>query len=253
MARSLVARLVAASRYLTQGLVQVFYPAACAVCTQPLDAEQLPFCSTCRQALLADPHEACPHCAATVGPHTHLKEGCPSCIGQRFAFRWAIRLGTYDGLRRDVVLRMKHVAAEGLAEMLAAAWAERDAARLRAFDADVVVPIPLHWRRRLLRGYNQSEALARVLARRLGLPCHPALLRRRRHTPRQTSQVSPAQRRENLKGAFGARKSAALAGKTVLLVDDVLTTGSTCNEAAKTLQAAGAAAIVVAVLTRASS
>jgi predicted amidophosphoribosyltransferase len=101
--------------------------------------------------------------------------------------------------------------------------------------------------RRLRRGYNQSEILARPLAGRLRLPCRPGWLRRGRRTPQQTLQP-PAGRRENVRGAFRARAGAGLRGRTVLLVDDVLTTGSTAHEAARALRQAGAARVVVAVL-----
>jgi ComF family protein len=120
---------------------------------------------------------------------------------------------------------------------------------LREAGADVVIPVPLHWWRRFRRGYNQSEALASRLAYRMRLPCRPGWLRRIRHTPQQTAQT-PSERRENVRGAFRARSWARLRGKVVLLVDDVLTTGTTCNEAARALRGAGAAQVVVAVLAR---
>ncbi len=93
-----------------------------------------------------------------------------------------------------------------------------------ALGADVLVPVPLHWRRRWLRGYNQSEALAHGLAARLRLPCGSCGLRRIRATPMQTSQTL-AGRRDNVRGAFAAAPNVRTAGKTVLLVDDVMTTG----------------------------
>jgi ComF family protein len=142
---------------------------------------------------------------------------------------------------------MKHGPDELLAEFVAALWAEEVRPRLRALAAEVVIPVPLHWRRRLARGYNQSEVLARALAGALGLPCRPVWLRRVRPTPQQTRQT-PAGRRTNVRGAFRCRPWARLRGRTVLLVDDVLTTGSTCDEAARALRAAGAVRVVVAVL-----
>jgi ComF family protein len=128
-------------------------------------------------------------------------------------------------------------------------WAGCAEGRLHALGADLVVPVPLHWRRRWQRGYNQSEALARPLAARLGLSCRPWCLRRIRHTPQQPSQRA-AGRLENVRGAFRAR-GGVLAGRTILLVDDVLTTGSTASEAARALRQAGARRVVVAVLARA--
>ena len=114
------------------------------------------------------------------------------------------------------------------------------------------MPVPLHWWRRWTRGYNQSESLGRALAARLGLPCQGRWLRRVRNTPRQVDQ-SAAARRENVRNAFVAQGRPDLRGKTVLLVDDVLTTGSTANEAASALRKAGAGRIVVAVLAHSRS
>ena len=96
-----------------------------------------------------------------------------------------------------------------------------------------------------------SWALARRLAFHIGLPCRPFWLRRIRNTPEQKATPSTTARRENLRGAFQARPRPALAGKTVLLVDDVLTTGSTASEAAGALRTAGAKRVLVAVLARA--
>src|SRR5205823_5857562 len=113
---------------------------------------------------------------------------------------------------------------------------------------DVVIPVPLHWFHRLRRGYNQSEALARELAAALGVPCRPRWLRRARLTRKQHHSLSREERRANVHDAFRARHADAVRGRHVLLVDDVMTTGSTAHEAARPLRAAGAAQITVAVL-----
>jgi ComF family protein len=217
-----------------------------------LPVDQRDFCIACRAALTADPHCTCPRCAATVGQHVLLENGCPLCRDSHFHFDGAVRLGSYEGLLREVILKMKHENGENLAESVGEMWAEHSGSRLRDTGAEVIVPVPLHWRRRWTRGYNQSEALAWALATQLQLPSKPSWLRRTRHTPQQTSQT-PAQRQQNVKGAFKARSGARLRGKTVLLVDDVLTTGTTCSEAARALREAGAAKIMVAVLARSSS
>jgi ComF family protein len=154
-------------------------------------------------------------------------------------------------LLREVILRMKHQNGESLAEAVGDLWAEHSGSRLRQSGAQVIIPVPLHWRRRWTRGYNQSEALARALASSLQLPCKPSWVRRTRHTPQQTSQTR-AQRPENVRGAFKAGSGARLRGVTVLLVDDVLTTGTTCSEASRALREAGAAKVMVAVLAHGS-
>jgi ComF family protein len=232
---------------LAQGLLQLLYPAVCQACGRSLPTLNSPFCDTCRVILTADPHASCPRCAGTVGPFVPLSGRCVRCRPFRYHFDQALRCGPYEGLLRELILKMKHSAGEPLAEHLGALWAEHCGARLAQWGADVVIPIPLHWWRRWSRGYNQSETLAHALAGRLSVPCRPGWLRRIRWTPLQTQQ-SPAGRWANVRGAFRAASRPALRGKTVLLVDDLLTTGSTCSEAARALRAAGAARVVVAVL-----
>jgi ComF family protein len=185
-----------------------------------------------------------------VGPYVHLAAGCTHCRGITFGFDRVLRLGSLEGLLGELILRLKHHAGEGLAEVLADTWANHAGALLRATGAEVVVPVPLHWSRRLRRGYNQSEALARVLATRLRLPCRSCWVRRIRATPKLRNDASAAMRREIVRGAFAARPLPALKGKTVLLVDDVMTTGSTASEAAKALKAAGAGPVILVVLAR---
>jgi ComF family protein len=178
-----------------------------------------------------------------------LENGCTHCRDSSFSFERVLRVGPYEGLLREVILRLKHAGGETLAELLGELWAELMTSRLLETGAQIIVPIPLHWRRRWSRGYNQSEALALGLACRLRLPCKPRWLRRVRHTLEQTQQTATA-RRENVRHAFGSRRARALAGKTVLLIDDVLTTGSTASEAARALRNAGASRVIVAVLAR---
>ncbi len=241
--------LAAVGRELIHGTIQLLFPAVCGACGRSLPSDQTDFCAECRSALTSDPFPTCPHCAASVGPHTGVVDGCPHCRDCHFRFEKAIRLGPYDGLLRDIILRLKYAGGETLAEQVGGLWAEHAEARLREIAPDVVIPVPLHWLRRWRRGYNQSEALASMLASRLKVPCRPGWLRRIRHTPQQTSQT-PTERKENVRGAFRARSMARLRGKKILLVDDVLTTGSTCHEAARALREAGATQVVAAVLAR---
>ena len=114
---------------------------------------------------------------------------------------------------------------------------------------DAVVPVPLHWRQRWQRGFNQSELLARGIARRRGVPVIAAL-RRVRHTATQTG-LSNTSRRRNVAGAFEVRHRRPVAGKRILLVDDVMTTGSTVAACAAALRRAGALRVVVLTVARA--
>lgn len=240
-------RLACLGHDLVHGLVQLLYPGACLVCGASTDSTR--FCPSCQDGLTNDPHPSCPRCAGTVGPFVTLEGGCTSCRQHSYAFERVIRLGPYAGVLRDVILRMKHRPGETLAEAVGELWAATAEARLQGLEAQVVIPVPLFWRRRLSRGFNQSSALARMLAYRLHLPCRPRLLLRTRHTPSQTRQTASA-RPANVRQAFHASAHKELAGKRVLLIDDVLTTGSTAHEAARALRSAGASSIVVAVLAR---
>jgi ComF family protein len=234
-------------RELTRGFSQLIYPPICAACNAAIPEEERSFCQSCRSAITTDLHPSCPRCGSTIGPFIAASEGCSACRGESFSFDGVIRMGPYEGLLRDVILRIKQPAGEMLAELLAVLWAQHIEARVQNLHAHVIIPVPLHWWRKWTRGHNQSEALAQALARRLRLPCPAHWLRRVRNTPRQVQQTATF-RRENVRHAFAARSRLELRGKTVLLVDDVLTTGSTASEASRALCLAGAARVVVAVL-----
>jgi ComF family protein len=145
---------------------------------------------------------------------------------------------------------MKHRSNEGLAELVGQWWAETAKPQFDALQIDWVIPVPLHWLRRLRRGYNQSGSLAYGLTTRLRLPLQRGWLKRYRNTPSQKT-LSATARKDNVRGAFQVRPTARLRDRSVLLVDDVMTTGATAHEAARTLRAAGAKRVVVAALARA--
>lgn len=228
------------------------YPNACLICNSP-ESDTTPFrhgvCSDCHTAVTTDPFPSCPWCADTIGPHTDTTHGCAKCRGTALGFERAFRLGPYDGKLRNAVLRTKFLAGEGLADLLGRLFAECRGEAIRELGVDLVAPVPLHWWRKWTRGYNQSEAVARELAVALGALFAPRLLRRVRWTPQQVQPTREA-RLENVKGAFRVGRRARLTGKSVLLVDDVMTTGSTLGEAARTLHTGGAVRVVVAVLAR---
>jgi ComF family protein len=142
---------------------------------------------------------------------------------------------------------MKNAAGEEFAEVVGTLWAKHAVARLRPGEIDVVIPVPLHWWRRWRRGFNQSEVLARCLASELRVPCSPNVLRWLRLTGEQKG-LSPTARRDNVHNALRCSAGALLAGKRVLLVDDVMTTGATAHEAARALRTCRPASIVLAVL-----
>jgi ComF family protein len=176
-------------------------------------------------------------------------DGCSGCRGRRLGFDAAVALGPYQGPIRAACLRLKHPRSAWLAPGLAELIAEVHGAILAREPESVVVPVPLHWRRGWSRGYNQSLALAAGLACRLRKPLVEAL-RRVAPTP-PLARLSRTERAAVMHAAFRVRPRVRIAGRPVLLVDDILTTGATCGEAARTLKRAGAGPITAVVVGRA--
>jgi ComF family protein len=194
-------------------------------------------------------------CAASEVPHARSTLFCRACEPPNAApLRTSlacglsvIALGPYEGSLATAVRRMKYEERPDLARLLGTRLGET----LREAGAplpDVVVPIPLHPKRLAERGYNQAALVARELARALGAGLSPRRLVRIRETGQQAS-LDKAERRANVAGAFAAR--APLDAASVLLVDDVVTTGATVVEAAATLLLAGAREVSVAAVLRA--
>ncbi len=174
---------------------------------------------------------------------------CGACIGKKPAYDHARAAMIYDDASRGLVLAFKHGDRIDAAPAFGV-WLARAGAGLLD-RADLVVPAPLHWTRLFARRYNQSALLSKAVAEIRGVTLVPDLLVRRRRTPSQ-GRLSPSARRRNVAGAFAVRPRymAAIKDQRVLLIDDVLTTGATADACAKTLLAAGAAAVDVLTLSR---
>ncbi len=170
---------------------------------------------------------------------------CRLCRSGARGFDMAYCFGAYEDTLRQLIHLFKYGRIKPLARTLAAHLAS---ALPRDQKFDVVVPMPLHWRRRWQRGFNQSELLARLTARRCGIPMVNAV-RRTRATAAQAG-LSNARRRENVAGAFRVRKPQAVEGRRVLLIDDVMTTGATASACALALKRGGASSVTLLALAR---
>ncbi len=230
-------------------LGELVWPRDCLLCDAAMPAEPSPIClcPSCRTALGTDAFSTCTRCASSLGAHVPDADGCPRCRNEKYHFASAQRLGVYDGRLRDAVLKIKNPGQETLAETLGFFWGEHSRDRLKQSAPKVVVPVPLHWRRRWSRGFNQSESLARGVAAALGLPIAVWAVGRIRATPSQTTQT-PAERKTNVVGAFAEGPWSRVKGSRILLIDDVLTTGATSDAVTVALLASGAARVDVAVL-----
>ncbi|OAN51154.1 ComF family protein [Magnetospirillum moscoviense] len=228
-----------------------------------LDAVLPPLCPSCG-AMVGEPGALCPDCWGQI---TFLSAPCCDACGHPFeidagpgalcglcareAPPWARARAVfrYDDASKPLVLRLKHAdRLEGAPTF--ARWLARSGADL-IHDADLIVPVPLHRLRLLSRRYNQAAVLANALGRLTGKPVAPDLLVRTRATPAQ-GHLGRDERAANVRGAFAVRPSGRhrLAGKRVLLVDDVLTTGATVGECARILVTTGAHGVDVLTLGR---
>lgn len=198
-------------------------------------------------------NDACLRCGRGHGFGVGLTPECTNCESapEDWPFEMVISAGDYRGRLRDAVLAAKFGRRLGLLEPLGTWLAS--AIEARGASVDLVVPVPMGWLGRMIRGFNQSELLARVVARRLGVPCVSRALRRRGYRPPQRG-LSESGRRKNPKGSFSpGRQRHRVSGHRVLVVDDVLTTGATMREARRVLMRMGAKGVLVGVAATTST
>lgn len=215
-------------------------------CRQSISEKDKDLCRECwDQLLFSTGGEYCPRCGRDASQFGLLDGSCPDCQGKDIHFDGIARSGVYSQSLRHMILAFKNGRTE--LELTLARFARSAFEGSDFFDEiDLLVPVPLHWSRRLARGYNQSHVLARRLK-------HPQAkistdLVRMRRTKAQPAMASPAARARNVAGAFAVRYRHNFAGRRICLVDDIKTTGATLNECAKVLKQAGASAVFAVVL-----
>jgi len=225
-------------------LLGLVFPPACAACATLLE-EDVPFCELCALATEPVPLPGCGRCAEPV----ERPGVCPRCLRAPPSFRSAHAAFVHTGPLARAIHRFKYEGHSALAVPLGRALAAASRGWLERLGTEpVLVPIPLHWRRLLRRGYDQAGLLGRALAHAAGLPLRPTLLRRIRATRRQVG-LTEAERTENVYGAFAVRGQ--VPSGPVVLVDDVFTTGATARAASSALREAGARRVYVLTLARA--
>lgn len=247
--------MVSLARQVYHDAMDFAFPPQCLFCDRKLRSENdseattTGVCAECNEKLVQNIEHGCPRCAARVGPFSQTGDGCVHCRRKDLRFNSAICLGMYEEHLRTAMLSAKWSFSRSQMQALTALLWQNQAASLSQLKAEIVLPIPQHWQQRLTRYFNPAWIIADTLASQLSVPCDVHILRRRRRT-RPQKRVALNQRFDNQRDAFRLRDAHIVKEKTVLLVDDVLTTGATCSEATRLLKAAGAKACHVAVIGR---
>jgi ComF family protein len=234
-------------RQFGRAIVDSVLPPRCLGCGETVD-EPGTLCGRCWGGVT---FFAPPWCAVCGLPFPHpIEEGavCGDCARERKSWDWARAVLRYDKGSRRLVLGLKHGDRTHTAEPFGR-WMHRAGSEMLS-SADLLVPVPLHWTRLFQRRYNQSALLAHAIHAAGGPPVAADWLVRRRRTPSQGHR-GPAARERNVRGAFALRRGRGVAGRRVVVVDDVLTTGATVEECARVLKRAGAASVGVLTLARA--
>jgi ComF family protein len=238
-------------------LFRLILPDDCHVCGEPLrdqafkDISRIPVCARCLQApqsLVAE--FFCSACRTPFLNGAPLDESgrCALCRLGLSGFDNVYAFGSYEGALRKLIHLFKYRGVRPLARVFGDFLERAVPGPLIEDGFDLIVPMPLHWRRRWQRGFNQSALLAREVSRRLHVPVRKVVRRKRSTAPQ--AGLTNAKRRANVRGAFAIKSGVRLDGLRVLLVDDVLTTGTTAAACARILKRAGAARVTVLALAR---
>ena len=232
-----------------RALVSLFYPPACAACSVPIESSAY-LCETCQAKAPRIKPPFCETCSEPFPGSITERFSCANCAHRVLHFQSAVAAYRSRGVVRKMIHEFKYEGQVHLRHPVAG-WLSETLAdpRLNGRRFDLVVPVPLHPARKRERGFNQAELLAELFSARARLTLGDAL-ERIRYTTTQTV-FDRAERMENLHNAFRLRKKANVRGLRVLLIDDVLTTGSTLSECARVLKAGGALSVHAATAARA--
>lgn len=228
-----------------RAVVDAMLPARCLLCGEETATEGL--CPACWRGVRFIGPPVCERCGLPFEFAIEATAVCGACLARPPAWSRSRSALVYDDVGRSMILAFKHADATHSAPVFAR-WSARAGADLLA-DADLLVPVPIHRRRLFARRYNQSAVLAIAIERVTGVRAAPTALARDRATPPQGG-LGREERRLNVKGAIRVRRPERVAGKRVIVIDDVLTTGATIAECARVLLSAGATRVDALTIAR---
>ena len=233
------------------GIADLVFPPRCITCDDLLERhDSLPFCPSCLDGIHFIRSPLCPRCGVPF-PVTEAEDHlCGDCLTAERPYTVARSVGRYEETLLTAIHRFKYRGRTGIGEILGGIMADFAGGIWDMAAFERIVPVPLHRRRLRERGFNQSVILARKISKRFDIPLDFTSLRREVFTPPQVGLGREA-RPANVHGAFAVKYPERIAGRRILLVDDVYTTGSTLAECARVLIRAQAEAVAVLTLARA--
>lgn len=231
-------------------LIQFLLPPQCPCCEKFLEEGQQGFCSNCLSEIHWIEPPFCSICGVPFISRETETHPCGSCLTHRKYFTIARALGAYEGALQEAIHRWKYEGKTYLTPLFAKWMAEGLNRYWDPGSFDVLIPVPLHRQRLRERGFNQVLLLVKEISLRTGIPYQKTILQKKNHTLPQAS-LSGMEREKALRGAFHVIDRDELAGKSVLLVDDVYTTGATVNECSKVLRRSGASRVDALTLAHA--
>jgi ComF family protein len=233
-----------------RSLFQFFLPSQCYCCERFLQEGRQGLCSDCLSAIhwIAPPF--CTRCGIPFVSQEARSHLCGICSEKHRYFTIARALGFYEGPLREAIHRWKYEGKTYLTPLFGEWMTKAYSTYWEVNLFDLLIPVPLHPQRLRERGFNQALLLVKELSCRIGIPYRKRILEKRKPTVPQVN-LSGLEREKGVKGVFRLSEEAAVDGKTVLLVDDVYTTGATVNECAKVLLAGGADRVDVFTLAHA--
>ncbi len=207
------------------------------------------WCCHCFSKLVRHQCITCWTCGAQLSQQSPLGKRCAHCFKNNFRFTRAISLGNYQDQLQKLVIRMKNQHDEPLTIQLGNLLANQLVDSDFFDNIDLITAVPTHWWRRFKRGFQAAEMLAETIARAVNRPFDPAILKCQRSTKKQGLLASTS-RQKNVQNAFGVNRPVLIQGKSVLLIDDVMTTGATANEISRILLRSGVEKVYVGVIAR---
>ncbi len=229
-----------------QQILNILCPPLCPICQTEID-EAHGLCPKCYQKLRFITEPCCQICGRPFEYKGLGKPICAKCMKKKPSYDMARSVLEYDDFSKKLILLFKHADKTELTPLFTKFLKQVDSKLFK--NTDMIIPVPLHWTRRVKRQYNQSALLAKSLGKELKIPFNPTILKRIRHTVSQ-GHLTHKQRQKNVHNAFQVKHSYLIKGKTILVIDDVMTTGSTLNECAKILKKSGVKSVKVLTMHR---